>query len=486
MSSMRWNVPLVAGVAFAALVCVPSTIWAQVAPPLGTAAQFGALGNSGVTGSTGAGTIVNGDVGSSPTATITNFNPPSTTVSPFIVHTTNDAIVQQAHADAKTAYDALAAQGPGTPLAADLTGVTLTSGVYSFAAATDLPASTTLTLNGPGVFVFNVGTTLTMNVGSVVAGSADPCNIYWRVGTSATLNGTSFMGTVIADASITVGGGNVSGRVLAGTGATGAVTMSSGSNTIGGCSVAPAPPTVAKAFDPASITAGGVSRLTLTLSNPNATAIDLTAPFADTLPAGVLVAPTPDAATTCGGAVTATAGGSTVTLATGSTIPAGSCTVAVNVTAAALGSYLNTIPAGALQTTTGNNAAAATATLTATCPTITLGPATLPPGTVGVAYSQQLTASGGTGPYTFTVLSGALPAGLTLTAGGLLSGTPTTEGSSPVTIQASDGNGCPDVIAYTIAIVTAVPTLPQVFVVLLAVGLTAVGYSRLRRRARAV
>jgi hypothetical protein len=105
---------------------------------------------------------------------------------------------------------------------------------------------------------------------------------------------------------------------------------------------------------------------------------------------------------------------------------------------------------------------------------------------VGVAYSQQLTASGGTGPYTFTVLSGALPAGLTLTAGGLLSGTPTTEGSSPVTIQASDGNGCPDVIAYTIAIVTAVPTLPQVFVVLLAVGLTAVGYSRLRRRARAV
>ncbi|HUE88533.1 MAG TPA: ice-binding family protein [Vicinamibacterales bacterium] len=573
---MRWNVPLVAGVGFAALVCVPSTIWAQVAPPLGTAAQFGALGNSGVTGSTGAGTIVNGDVGSSPTATITNFNPPSTTVAPFIVHTTNDAIVQQAHADAKTAYDALAAQGPGTPLAANLTGVTLTPGVYSFAAAADLPASTTLTLNGPGVFVFNVGSTLTMNVGSVVAGTADPCNIYWRVGTSATLNGTSFMGTVIADASITVGGGNVSGRVLAGTGATGAVTMSSGGNTIGGCSVPPAPPTVAKAFDPASITAGGVSRLTLTLSNPNATAIDLTAPFADTLPAGVLVAPMPDAATTCGGAVTATAGGSTVTLGTGSTIPAGSCTVAVNVTAAAPGSYLNTIPAGALQTTTGNNAASATATLTATCPTITLGPATLPPGRVavpysqqltasggtgphtftvssgalpagltltsggllsgtptalgsstvtiqatdgsgctgslvytiiiaaatcpvitvgpatlppgrvGVAFSQQLTASGGTGPYTFAVLSGALPAGLTLTPGGLLSGTPTTLGSSPVTIQATDENGCPDVIAYTIVIAAAVPTLPQVFVVLLAVGLTAVGYSRLRRRARAV
>ena len=58
--------------------------FAQVAPPLGTAAQFGALGNSGVTGSTGLGTIVNGDVGSSPTPAISNF-PPSTTafLAPF-------------------------------------------------------------------------------------------------------------------------------------------------------------------------------------------------------------------------------------------------------------------------------------------------------------------------------------------------------------------------------------------------------------------
>jgi len=75
MSGMRSYVTLVAIVGFAALVCVPSTTWAQTAPPLGTAAQFGVLGHSGVTGSTGAGTLVNGDVGSSPTASITNFKP---------------------------------------------------------------------------------------------------------------------------------------------------------------------------------------------------------------------------------------------------------------------------------------------------------------------------------------------------------------------------------------------------------------------------
>src|SRR4029077_1859752 len=70
-------------------------------------------------------------------------------------------------------------------------------------------------------------------------GTADPCNIYWRVGTSATLNGVNFRGTVIADASITLGSSaNLEGRALAGTGATGAVTMAGpGGNTIGGCSV---------------------------------------------------------------------------------------------------------------------------------------------------------------------------------------------------------------------------------------------------------
>ena len=224
------------------LVSAPALAVVAVAPTLGTAAQFGVLGNSGVTGSAGAGTVVNGNVGSGPTSpTINNF-PPSSVTAPFVLYTAANAVTAQANTDASNAYTSLAGQGVGTALGNNLSGLTLTPGLYSSGAA-DLGASTALTLNDPssdksGIFVFNVASTLTMNGSSTVIGTADPCNVYWRVGSSATLNGTSFMGTVIADTSITVSSAStVSGRLLAGavTG-TGVVTMAVGGNTIGGCS----------------------------------------------------------------------------------------------------------------------------------------------------------------------------------------------------------------------------------------------------------
>lgn len=231
---------LLTSIALAALVSLAhaAPAGAQVAPPLGVAEQFGALGNSGVTGSTGLGTVVDGDVGSSPTATISNF-PPSSVLPPFTLHLTNDLVVQQAHADAIDAYNFLAAQGPGTVLPAQLDSQVLTSGIYSFTGgAADLASGGTLTLDGPGVFVFQVDSALTANVLSSVVGTADPCSVFWRVGTSATLNGVTFNGIVIADASISVGDdSNVIGQLLAGTGPTGAVTMAGdGGNTVGGCS----------------------------------------------------------------------------------------------------------------------------------------------------------------------------------------------------------------------------------------------------------
>jgi hypothetical protein len=457
----RRTASFAAGVGAIALVLSQSTIWAQATPNLGTAHRFGLLGNSGVTGSTGTGTVVSGDVGSFPTGSISNF-PPSTVATGFVLHTTANAIVQQAQTDARTAYNFLAAQG-GTTINDNLATVgALTPGVYAINAA-DLPATSVLTLNGSGIFIFNVASSLTMNVGSSIAGSANPCNIYWRVGTSATLNGTSFRGTVIADANITIGGGNVVGRALAGTGATGAVTIpGSGGNTVGGCSDPLVAPTVSKAFSPVSVLPGVVSRLTITLNNPNATAITLTAALTDTLPAGVLIAATPTVATTCAGAASATAGGTTVSLAAGSTLLSGSCTVAVNVTAAVPGSYINTIPIGGLQTIAGNNAAPASATLAVTCPVITLAPLTMPGGVVGVPYSQTVTASGGTPPYGFTVTTGTLPAGLTLTSAGVLAGTPTTTGSSTVTVRGTDANGCFADVAYTIVIAAAPVSCPAI------------------------
>jgi hypothetical protein len=85
----------------------------------------------------------------------------------------------------------------------------------------------------------------------------------------------------------------------------------------------------------------------------------------------------------------------------------------------------------------------------ATCPAITVGPATLPGATVGVAYSQTLTGSGGTAPYTFSLASGTLPAGVTL-SGAVLSGIPSAAGSATFTIRATDANGCSGTNTYTV------------------------------------
>ncbi|HUO76433.1 MAG TPA: putative Ig domain-containing protein, partial [Thermodesulfovibrionales bacterium] len=83
------------------------------------------------------------------------------------------------------------------------------------------------------------------------------------------------------------------------------------------------------------------------------------------------------------------------------------------------------------------------------CPTITLSPATLPNGTQGTSYSQTITASGGTAPYTYSIATGSLPAGVALSSGGVLSGTPTTSGTFNFTVKATDANGCTGAGAYT-------------------------------------
>ncbi|MFV0458314.1 MAG: putative Ig domain-containing protein [Actinomycetales bacterium] len=85
-------------------------------------------------------------------------------------------------------------------------------------------------------------------------------------------------------------------------------------------------------------------------------------------------------------------------------------------------------------------------------PTITVTPATLPAGTLGSAYSQTLTASGGTSPYEFYEYDGRLPTGLTLTTAGLLSGTPTATGSFTFTVDAFDADSFQGSRTYTIAV----------------------------------
>jgi len=84
------------------------------------------------------------------------------------------------------------------------------------------------------------------------------------------------------------------------------------------------------------------------------------------------------------------------------------------------------------------------------CPVITMSPATLPNGTINTAYSQTITSSGGTSPYTYAVSTGSLPTGLTLSSAGVLSGTPTSTNSASFTVTATDANGCTGTLSFTI------------------------------------
>ena len=127
-----------------------------------------------------------------------------------------------------------------------------------------------------------------------------------------------------------------------------------------------APPTIAKQFSPVSIASGGVSTLTISLGNPNAAAISLTADLVDTLPtapSNIVIAGVPNVIKTCPGSVIANAGNGTVTYQNGGSIPAGGCTISVDVTGTVNGTYTNFIAPGALQTNVGNNILGTTADL---------------------------------------------------------------------------------------------------------------------------
>jgi len=118
------------------------------------------------------------------------------------------------------------------------------------------------------------------------------------------------------------------------------------------------------------------------------------------------------------------------------------------------------------------------------CPIITTAPASLPNGTVGVPYSQQITASGGAVPHTFTLVSGALPGTLALGPSGLLAGVPAagTEGTYTFRVRATDTNGCTSDRDYVLIIAGAVPVLPPGMLLVMALLLLAAGALVLRRR----
>lgn len=194
-----------------------STDAGGLAPSLGSASSFAVLGASTVT-CTNTSTVT-GDVGVSPGTAITGFAPSCTVTG--AIHA-GDAVASQAHADLATAYGALKAVSCQHNLTGqDLGGQTLAPGVYCFNTTVGLTGA--LTLNGGGdshaSWIFQIGTALATGSSSsvVMAGSGKAGNVFWQVGSSATIAmGTAFQGNILASASVSlVSGSNLVGRALA-------------------------------------------------------------------------------------------------------------------------------------------------------------------------------------------------------------------------------------------------------------------------------
>jgi hypothetical protein len=217
----------------AALVMTTGTAQAAATTvPLGTAGAYAILAGSGIT-NTGI-TTISGDVGSSPTASETGFaacpgaNCVTLTGTNHTSPNPNDAVTQGAKAALTNAFNNAAGQTPGVVLT-ELAGQTLVAGVYTSASGT-FGMSGTLTLDGANnansVFIFQTASTLiTGGTGNInLIRGAQACNIFWKIGSAATLGaGSTLDGTVMAHDSISLGSGvTVIGRLLAGEQASGA------------------------------------------------------------------------------------------------------------------------------------------------------------------------------------------------------------------------------------------------------------------------
>jgi hypothetical protein len=222
---------------------------------LGTAGSYAVLGASTVT-NTGP-TVLYGNLGVGPGCAITGFPP-------GIVHgTTNtcNAATVKAQSDLTTAFNvAMGLSRTGTLTGQDLGGKTLTHGVYFFATSAGLTGQLTLNNNGNrnAVFVFQIGSTLTTaSSSSVIFTNGPDKNVFWVVGSSATLGTTTkFVGHILALDSITLNNGAsiTCGSALA---RTGAVTMNNNTITTScGSRTTPEPGTISLMGSGLAILAG--------------------------------------------------------------------------------------------------------------------------------------------------------------------------------------------------------------------------------------
>ncbi|MEP7203320.1 MAG: ice-binding family protein [Ilumatobacteraceae bacterium] len=245
----RLAVPFV-GVAAAVLISMVNPADASIVPTvsMGTANQFSVLAGTTVA-NTGPSTL-NENLGLAPGSSVTGF-PPGIVNLPATIHI-NDGVAAQGQVDLTAAYtDAAGRPVEFTQVNPDLVGVTLAPGVYESSAHGALGLTGQLVLDGQGnanaVFIFQTNSTLITGAGSTIEliNGASECNVFWQVGSSATIGTNSnFVGNILALTSVTVETGAViHGRALA---RNGAVTLDSNVFTSPSCvpSAATTPTTI--------------------------------------------------------------------------------------------------------------------------------------------------------------------------------------------------------------------------------------------------
>ncbi len=224
--------------------------------------------------------------------------------------------------------------------------------------------------------------------------------------------------------------------------------------TLSSAGVVSGTPTQAGSFNPVfTVTDSGNNTASRTIAINSAAPTLAIAPT--TLPDGVAGTAYSQTLSTSGGTAPYTYAVSSGTPPPGITVSSGGN---VSGTPSTPGNYSFTVRSTDSSTGTGAPfSTTRTYSVTISAPTITVAPATLPNPTVGTAYSQIISASGGTAPYTFAVTAGALPAGMSLAGGGTLSGTATSAGTFNFTVTATDNGGFTGSRAYTITV--AAPTI---------------------------
>lgn len=386
------------------------------------ACPFAVLAGSAIT-NTGP-TVLNGELGISPNnaSSVTGFPPGIINGATHYA----DAVALQAQTDLTDAIN----QANLLPVDANLTGqvlgsggtiLTLTPGVYKFDTSAQLNGN--LILDGAGDYVFLIGSTLTTASASSITliNGATANQVYWVVGSSATLGTTTaFQGNILASASITVTtGATVNGNLLA----KAAVTLDS--NTINSQACPLACPTIT--VNPPVLPDGQVGvAYSQTVSQVGGTPPIVFSVSSGTLPAGLTLNSVTGDIT----GIPTTAGTSVFTI---TATDANGCLGFTDYT-------ITMASAGA-------------------CPVININPPTLPNGVVGTPYIRQLTVSPPE-TYTFAITSGALPPGVTLGAvTGTISGIPTTAGTFNFTVTVTDTNGCQGARNYTIIIAALCPLI---------------------------